>query len=80
MNETCELTVGGRFGPVASDDEEISVLDRIIRWTSIGIQYDADPRKVEKLFQEIELEGANGAVTPGQKILARQFDRLPLQF
>ena len=40
------------------------MLNRIFRWTPKGIQYEADPRQVEKLFREIELDGANGAVTP----------------
>ena len=50
----------------------MSVLNRIIRWTPSGIEYEADPRQVEELLQEIELEGANGVATPGQKILAHQ--------
>ena len=44
------------------------------RWTSKGIEYEADPRQVEKLLVEIELEGANGAATPGQKVLAHQIE------
>ena len=50
----------------------MSVLNWIIRLTPNGIQYEADPRQVEKLLREIEFEGANGAVTPGQKILSHQ--------
>ena len=46
------------------------MLNRIIRWTINGIQYEADPRQVEKFLREIGLEGATGAVTPGQKILS----------
>ncbi len=37
-------------------------------------EYEADPRQVEKLLVEIELEGANGAATPGQKVLAHQIE------
>ena len=48
------------------------MLNRIVRWTPQGIEYEADPRQVEKLLREIELEGANCAVTPGAKILAHQ--------
>ena len=44
------------------------------RWTPQGIEYEAHPRQVEKLLKEIELEGANGAVTPGVKILAHQVE------
>ena len=65
MKNKYKLTVGGRLGPGPNNDKEISVLNRIIRWTPNGIQYEADPRQVQKPLREIELEGANGAVTPG---------------
>ena len=54
MKQKYELTVGGRLGPGADDDKEISVLNRIIRWTCSGIEYEADPRQVEKLLRDIE--------------------------
>ena len=50
MKERYELTVGGRLGPGAKDDRKISVLNRIIRWTSRGIEYEADSRQVEQLL------------------------------
>ena len=65
MKDKYELTVGGRLGPGPSDSKEVSVPNRILRWIPKGIEYDADPRQVEKLVAEIELEGANGAATPG---------------
>jgi len=74
MKSKYELTVGGRLGPGHDDEKEISVLNRIIRWTPKGIQYEADPRQVEKLLHEIELEGANGAFTAGQRILSHHIE------
>ena len=74
MKSKYELTVGRRVGPGPNDDKEDSVLNRIIRWTPKGIRYEADPRQVEKFIREIELEGATGAVTPGQKVLAHQVE------
>ena len=53
MKSKYEFTVGGRLGPGPKDDKGISVLNRIIRWTPKGIQYEADPRQVEKPLQEI---------------------------
>jgi hypothetical protein len=50
------------------------MLNRIVRWMPRGIEYEADPRQVEKLLREIELEGANGAVTPGVKVLSHQVE------
>ena len=69
-----ELMVGGRLGPGLKDDKGGTVLNRVIRWTPTGIEYEADPRQVERLFQELELEGegVKGVVTPGVKILVHQ--------
>ena len=50
MKNKYEFTVGGRLGPGPKDDKEISVLSRLIRWMPIGIQYEADPRQVEKFL------------------------------
>ena len=75
MKSKYELKVGGRLGPCPNDAKEISMLNRIVRWTSRGIECEADPRQVEELLREIELEGANGAITPGVKVLSHQVDR-----
>ena len=50
------------------------MLNRIVRWTSRGIEYEADPRQAEKLLREIELDGVKGAVTPGMKVQAHQVE------
>ena len=72
MKKAYELKVGGRLGPGPRDDKEATVLNRVIRWTSAGLEYEADPRQVERLLAEVELEGANGASTPGVKTLEHQ--------
>ena len=74
MKAHYELTVGGRLGPGPRDDKEATVLNRVIRWTPQGLEYEADPRQVEKLLQELELdgEGVKGVVTPGLRALAHQ--------
>ena len=74
LKQHYELTVGGRLGPAATDDKEARVLNRIIRWTDKGLEYEADPRQVEKLLEELDLEaeGVKGVVTPGVKVDSRQ--------
>ena len=69
-----ELTVGGRLGPSKADDKEATVLNRIIRWTEEGLEYEADPRQIERLLEELDLdaEGVKGVVTPGVKTQAHQ--------
>ena len=53
MKARYELTVGGRLGPGPADDKEASVLNRIVRWTESGFEYEADPRQAEKLLEEL---------------------------
>ena len=74
LKKSCELTVGGRLGPGPTDDKEATVLGRVIRWTDIGIEYEAESRQVEKLISELQLEGeaVKGVVTPGVKVLSHQ--------
>ena len=76
-----ELTVGGRLSPGASDDKEATVLNRVIRWTETGIECEADPRQVERLLEEIELEsdGVKGLATPSVQPKQHQIqDEQPL--
>ena len=40
-------------------------MNRIVRWTEHGIEYEGDPRQVERLIQELGLEGAKPVSTPG---------------
>ena len=48
------------------------MLNRVVRWTEKGIEYEADPRQVERLVADNDLVGANGVATPGLKPLAHQ--------
>ena len=45
-----ELRKGGRIGPGPDDAKEGCVLNRVIRWTSEGLEYEADPRQAERLI------------------------------
>ena len=67
LKKSYELTVGSRLGHGRTDDKETIVLGRAIRWTDDCNEYEADPRQVEKLISEIQLEGeaVKGVVTPG---------------
>ena len=74
MREKYELTVGARLGPGEKDDHEGLVLNRVVRWTSTGLEYEADPRQAERLIDDLELDGANGVTTPGVKPLVHQLE------
>ena len=65
MRQFYELTTQPRLGPGHEDAKEAIVLNRVVRWTTEGIEYEADPRQVEKLIIECGLQGTNPVATPG---------------
>ncbi len=60
-----EATVGPRLGPGKHDAKEARALNRIVRWQGDRIEYEADPRQIERLISECGLEGAKAMSTPG---------------
>ena len=69
----CKCT--GRLGAGAKDDREMRILNRVVRWTSVGLEYEADPRQVEELLEEFTLdEGCKSVATPGVKTLAQEIE------
>ena len=44
------------------------MLNRVIRWTDTGIEYEADPRQAERLLEGLGLDdGCKSVATPGVK-------------
>ena len=63
-----ELKKGGRLGPGPNDTKELTVLNRVLRWTAEGIEYEADPRQGERLVEGLGLDsGCKSTATPGLK-------------
>ena len=52
MRAKYELTDGARPGPGKDHDHEGLVQNRVVRWTSQGLEYEADPRQAEKLNRD----------------------------
>ena len=67
MRERYEIKLRGVLGPGISDDKEISLLNRIVRWIEAGIEYEPDPRHAEILIEQLGLSGAKPVSTPGIK-------------
>jgi len=61
------IKVRATLGPEKNDDKEVSILNRIVRWTEDCLLYEADPRRVEKLLKEAGLEECKPLGTPGVK-------------
>ena len=67
MEEKYELTESARLGPSPTDDKEVRVLNRAVRVTTEGVEYDADPRHVEQIVRDVDLTGSKPVTTPGLK-------------
>jgi len=64
MKSKHELKEAARLGPGKGDDKETRVLNRVVRWTEQGLEYEADPRQAEKIIQELGLEDCKAVATP----------------
>ena len=67
-----ELDEGARLGPGPEDTKESKMLNRIVRWTSAGIEYEADPRQAEQLVRDMGMSGSKSVGTPGVKVTSEQ--------
>ena len=67
MQKRYELSEVGRLGPGAADGKEVKVLNRLVRWTEQGLEYEGDPRQSERLVLDLKLEGTKRVGTPGVK-------------
>ena len=67
-----ELDEGARLGPGPTDTKEAKMLNRIVRWTSEGIEYEADPRQAEQLIRDLGMGGSKSVGTPGVKTTSEQ--------
>ena len=52
----------------------MTILNRIVEWTNAGIQYEADPRHVDLIIEELGLENANGSDVTGSKVDVNETD------
>ena len=55
MQKKFECKFRGRIGPADDDEKEMRTLNRIVTWTTSGIQYEGDQRHVEIAMKELSL-------------------------
>ena len=60
-----KLEEGARLGPAPGDDKEARMLNRVIRWTPEGLEYECDPRQIEQVIRDLGLRGSKAVGTPG---------------
>ena len=75
MEQRYELTETGRLGPGPSDGKEVKVLNRVVRWTAGGLEYEGDPRQSERFVRDLKLEGTKRVGTPGVKQVLEQVEK-----
>ena len=47
------------FGPESRDAREMMILNRTIKWSSEGIEYEADPSHVEIVMEQVGLDSGS---------------------
>ena len=77
MSTEYDVKVRGKLGPDKTDDKAITILNRCVTWTDQGIQYEADPRHVEILINEMESHGVKPSLVPGSKSSSKADDDDP---
>ena len=66
LEQVFEIKVCGRLGE-GNADQEVRILNRVVRITPNGVVYEADPRHHELLTRSLGLEGGTSVLTPGVK-------------
>jgi hypothetical protein len=75
LEQHYELEESARLGPGPGDAKEARVLNRLVRWTAHGVEYEADPRQAERLLRDLKLAGAKSVGTPGVKPTLEQTEK-----
>jgi hypothetical protein len=74
METSFMIKIVGQLGPDAHDLQEIRILNRILRWTETGIDYEADPRHAELLARDLDSSGPSVS-TAGVKIAKEEEEK-----
>ena len=74
IGEEYGIAIAPRMGPGPGDAKEGRVLNRVVTWHENHIEYEADPRQVERLIGECGLTGANVIGTPGAKLSFKEHE------
>ena len=62
------------LGGDKDDAKEVKILNKVVRRTENGIEMEADPRHVELIVRELELEKAKASKSPGSKAVKSKSD------
>ena len=62
-----EIKIRARLGEGCPGDNEVTILNRVVKITPTGLTYEANPRHAELLAQSLGLSSSNSVATPGVK-------------
>ena len=62
-----EIKIRARLGEGCPGDNEVTILNRVVKITPTGLTYEADPRHAELLAQSLGLSSSNSVATPSVK-------------
>ena len=62
------------LGPERGDTKVAEILSRTVEWREEEIWYEADPRHVEKMLADMEMEDCNSNAVPGTKVQSEEGD------
>ena len=63
-----------QFGPGEDSHKEGKMLNRIVRYTTSGFEYEAGPRHAQLIIDELGLQDAKAAKTPGDDRMNEKTD------
>ncbi len=58
------------------EEKDMRILNRIVRVTEDGIEYEPDPRHAELIVEELKLQNAKAVATPGEKLTVTDSPKL----
>ena len=65
LEERYEIKYGGMLGPDSHDVKDVMILNRLVHYSQTGTTYEADPRHVQILINELNLNEGRAVTTPG---------------
>ena len=68
MSTRYEIKIRGVLGDEKTDDKSIRILNRLLEWRKSGITYEADPRHVEIVLNDLDMKNCASVGTPGVKL------------
>ena len=67
MKEWYDIKVRGYMSEDTEDCQELTLLNRVLRWDADAIEMEADPKHVKMILEKLDLEDAKSVISPMTK-------------